>query len=270
MDTDKLIESLAPLAVSYGLRILGVLVLLWVASRIAAWFGRFLASRLENRGVEATLATFLGNLVKYLVLAAAVLSCLGVFGVETTSFAALIGAAGFAVGLAFQGTLSNFSAGVMLIVFRPFKVGDVINAAGQVGKVTDLGLFVTEIDTPDNRRIIVPNKEVASGVIENVSFHPTRRVDIDVGTGYSADLEKTREVLETVAKSLPGRLAEPEPQIVLTGLGDSTVDWQMRVWSQTGDYAVVREAGLVAVKKALDEAGIDIPYPQMVVHKNAA
>lgn len=266
LNLTKVVEDMMPQLVEYGLRVLGVLLLLWIASKVAAWLGEKLAARMEGRGVEKTVATFLGAMVRYLILAAAVLSCLSLFGVEATSFAALLGAAGLAVGLAFQGTLSNFAAGVMLLVFRPFKVDDVITAGGQTGKVVDLGLFVTALDTPDNRRIIVPNKAIADGVIENVTHHDIRRADVKVGVDYSADMQKTREVLEKAAQAVEGRLDDPGHQVVLTNLGDSALDWQVRIWCKTEDYFAVLEAGTVGVKKALDEAGIGIPFPQMDVH----
>ena len=177
-----------------------------------------------------------------------------------------MGAAGLAVGLAFQGTLANFSSGVMLLVFRPFKVGDVVNAAGVTGKVYETGMFSTTLDTPDNRRIILPNGTVFGSTIENVTHHDTRRVDVTIGVDYAADLDDTRQVLTNSISNIPDTLNEPESQIVLSELGASSVDWTIRIWSNTEDYWGVRETVLESVKKSLDAAGIGIPYPQLDVH----
>ena len=198
----------------------------------------------------------------------AVLSCLQIFGVDTTSFAAVIAAAGFAIGLALQGSLQNFSAGVMLLAFRPFKVGDVVNVAGQTGVIESIALFTTSMDTFDNRRIILPNSEIFGSTIENISFHPTRRADVDVGTAYDADIDKTWDLLKQVAESVEGRLPDKGPDVILMGLGDSSVNWQLRVWAPASDFFPLKQRLTRDVKVALDNAGISIPYPQMDVHHN--
>jgi small conductance mechanosensitive channel len=181
-----------------------------------------------------------------------------------------LAAAGFAVGLALQGTLANFSAGVMLLIFRPFKAGDVIDVAGVKGKVQEISLFTTELDTPDNRRLIVPNGSIFGSTIENVTFHPIRRVDVAVGTDYPADLNATRKVLEDAAASVQPQADGKEPQVYLSELGDSSIAWSVRVWTSTEDYWGVKEELTQKVKDALDEAGIGIPYPQMDVHMDGA
>ncbi|RLB61699.1 MAG: mechanosensitive ion channel family protein [Deltaproteobacteria bacterium] len=262
----SLLESLTPQLISYGMRIIGVLFVLWLAFKVANWLQRRITRGLKKKKFDETLSMFFGTLARWLIILGAVLACLGVFGIETTSFAALIGAAGLAVGLAFQGTLSNFSAGIMLLVFRPFKVGDLVNTAGQLGIVKEIGLFVTELDTLDYRHIIVPNSQVASGIIENISANDKRRVDIDVGVVYSADIDQTREVLEKAAKSVPGRDKDEGHQVMLKGLGGSSVDWQVRIWCKTDDYWDVWQATITAVKRELDAAGLGIPFPQMDVH----
>jgi small conductance mechanosensitive channel len=255
------------LVINNAVRVVGVLVVLWVAMRVARWLGDNVTDKLENREFDSALARFIGSFVRYGVTVAAVLSCMSVFGIETTSFAAIIGAAGLAVGLAFQGTLSNFAAGVMLLVFRPFKIGDVVNAGGTVGAITDLGLFATSFDTVDNRRIIVPNSAVAGGTIENVTFHPKRRVDIDVGASYDASITETREALERAITKVASRLKKSEDHMVfLAGLGGSSVDWQVRVWCKTDKYWDVWQETVQAIKEELDGASISIPYPNMEVH----
>lgn len=257
------------MGVTYATRVVGVLVLLFVANIVASWTRRLVVRALDKAKFDATLTKFFSNLARYTVLILAVLAALGVFGIETTSFAAVIGAAGLAVGLAFQGTLSNFSAGVMLLAFRPFKVGDVVTAGGTTGKVDSIELFTTRFITPDNRLFIVPNSAVFGGTIENVSAFDTRRVNVEVGTDYGADLQKTREVLEKVAGSVEGRIDEPASQVYLLQLGGSSIDWTVRVWCKSDDFWAVKERLTRDVKDALDAAGIGIPFPQQDVHLDA-
>jgi len=269
MDISKLIDTLTELGTTWGLRVVGVLVALLIAKIIAGWFKRSIKHSLERRNFDATLTRFFANSASYAILGGAVIGCLGVFGIETASFAAVIAAGGLAVGLAFQGTLSNFAAGVMLIVFRPFKVGDVIRVAGLVGSVEELELFTTEMTTPDNRRLIVPNSAIFGATIENITHHETRRVDVPVGTDYSADVDATREVLEAMAPKIEGALSDPAPQIFLSGLGGSSVDWQVRVWCKTSDYWDVLQRTIRDTKAALDGANIGIPFPQTDIHLDA-
>ena len=242
-------------------------VLLIIAVIFVAGWMRGLASKAMGKaGVEETLSRFIANLIRWAVLLLGALAILSTFGVDTTSFAAVLAALGFAVGMALSGTLGNFAAGVMLLVFRPFKVGDVITTGGTTGKVDAIELFSTTLDTPDNRRIIVPNGSVFGGEIENITFHDTRRVDVAVGTDYSADLDETRKVLEKSVEGIEGILPDPASQIYLVELGDSSIAWAVRVWSTTADYWGVRERVTRSVKVHLDQAGIGIPFPQMDVH----
>lgn len=245
---------------------IGVLVFVVAAFILAGWVRTLVTRALLKIKVEKTLAMFAGSLAKWGLLILAVVGCLGVFGVETTSFAAVIGASALAIGLGFQGSLSSLAAGVMLLIFRPFKADDVVSVAGQLGKVESISLFTTELDTFDNRRIVLPNSAVFGSTIENMTHHSTRRVDVAVGVEYSADLDRTREVLESAAKACPGRLDDPETQVVLQELGASSVDWSVRVWANTSDYWPVRQALTRQVKKALDDASLGIPFPQMDVH----
>jgi len=219
-----------------------------------------------RKRVDETLGRFVGKLVYYLVMVSALLGVLQYFGIGIASFAAVLAAAGFAIGLAFQGTLSNFAAGVMLLVFRPFKVGDFVNVAGQSGTVDEIGLFSTSMDTPDNRRLILPNSAVFGSVIENVSHHEIRRVDVAVGVDYTADIDRTRNVLAETAEAVHDQSTGKDLQIVLADLGASSVDWVVRVWVKSSDYWPKREALTESVKKSLDKAGIGIPFPQMDVH----
>ena len=260
------LEDIQQLVVTYVPSIVGVVALLVVAFIVAGWIGRIISRVLAKAKVEATLCKFFGNMSRWVVLIMAIIACLGVFGVETTSFAALIGAAGLAIGLAFQGSLSNLAAGVMLLLFRPFKVGDVVTISGHTGVIHEITLFTTQMDTFDNRRIILPNGCVFGSTIENITFNSTRRVDISVGVEYSADLDRTRTVLTEAAMGVAARLDDPPVQIILLNLGDSSIDWQVRIWTATETYWDVLDAGTRAVKMALDAAGIGIPFPQMDVH----
>jgi small conductance mechanosensitive channel len=246
------------------------IVLIVAVVFIAGWIKRLTTKACRKADVEETLARFLGNLVRYLVLFAGGITILGTLGIETTSFAAVLAAAGFAVGMALSGMLGNVAAGVMLLFFRPFKVGDVVSAGGVTGKVTELGLFTTAFDTPDNRRIIVPNGSVFGGTIENISHHDTRRVSVEVGTDYGADIDKTREILMATAKACTDVMADPEPAVVLAGLGGSSIDWSVRVWVHSADYWAVKDRLTRDVKYALDNASIGIPFPQMDVHLDGA
>lgn len=260
------LSQVTPLLIAYGTKIVGAIVFLLIAWIVAGWTKRTVIRRLESAEFDLTLGRFFASLSRWLVLVMALLACLGIFGVQTTSFAALIGAAGLAVGLAFQGTLSNFAAGIMLLVFRPFGIGDLVTVAGTTGKVVALELFTTSFDTADNRRIIIPNSLIFGETIENASYHPLRRVDVAVGADYNADVDRTREVLERAAASVEGSLETPAPQVFLKELGGSSVDWVIRIWCRSPEYWAVHEATVRAVKRHLDEAGIGIPFPQMDVH----
>ncbi|MBT5711674.1 mechanosensitive ion channel, partial [Candidatus Poribacteria bacterium] len=224
------LNALMPLIASYAAKVLGVLVLFFVSFRVAAWARRVVTSKTERAGVESTLAQFFGAATRWVVLLLSFVAILGVFDVPVTSFAAVIGGAALAIGLAFQGSLSNIASGVMLLVFRPFKVGDVVSVGGITAKVAEIELFSTTMDTPDNRRMILPNSSVFGSTIENVTFHPVRRVDVSVGVEYSAAIDRTREVLEQSIVDVPGQDDERESQILLVDLGDSSVNWQVRVW----------------------------------------
>ncbi len=263
-------DNTKQMILDYSINAIGALAVLFIGWIVAGMVGGVVRKTCDKAKVDLTLGKFFAKATRWIILLMVVLACLGMFGVETTSFAAVLAAAGFAVGMALQGTLSNFAAGVMLLIFRPFKVGDVVSVAGHTGKVNEIELFTTTMDTPDNRRLILPNGAIFGASIENVTFHDKRRVDVAVGVDYSADIDKTRAVLTEAATSVAGRLQEEAPVVVLVELGASSVDWSVRVWSQTADYFAVKEALTEAVKKSLDQAGIGIPFPQMDVHVDGA
>lgn len=249
---------------AYLVPIVGVVIAFFVGKWVAGVISNLIAKSMRRSEIDETLTKFAANMIRYGIITLVVIACLGVFGIETTSFAAVIGAMGLAIGLAFQGTLSNISAGVMLIIFRPFDVGDFVTVAGVSGLVTEIGLFTVAMDTLDNRRVILPNSKVFGDTIENVTHNDKRRVDIDVGCDYTADIDQTRSVLEAAVKDIEGTV-DPA-QIFLVSLGASSVDWQVRVWCKTDDYWGMHERVIRAVKYGLDAANIGIPYPQMDVH----
>jgi len=251
---------------SVGQRVLLAVILIIAVFIAAGWARKIVGKAVRKAEVEETLARFLANIARYAVLVAGAVAILGTLGVETASFAAVLAAAGFAIGMALSGTLGNVAAGVMLLFFRPMRVGDVVNAAGVTGKIFEIGLFATSFDTPDNRRIIVPNSALFDGTIENISYHKTRRVAVAVGTDYSADIDTTRQVLLKAATSCKSVHTDPAPAVVLTGLGGSSIDWSVRVWVDAKDFWDVTDQLNRDVKYALDEAGIGIPYPQMDIH----
>ncbi len=267
-DAANWIADNTDLIIAYTVKAVGALLILLIGYIIAAWLSRLTLSAMGRAKLDITLGKFFAKLVRWGVLALVFLGVLGFFGVETASFAVVLGAAGLAIGLAFQGTLSNFASGVMLLTFRPFKVGDVVNAGGVLGKVDEIELFTTRIDTFDNRRFILPNSSIFGATIENISHHPIRRVDVNVGVAYDADIDQTREVLRSAIDSLDTVLADPEPAVALLELGGSSVDWVCRAWVNAADFWPTKDALTRAVKMKLDAADISIPFPQMDVHLN--
>ncbi len=260
------IGALEEHVVPWAMQIVGALLALFVGWLIAGWAGRKVRRVVAKRELDATLGNFFANMVRYLIIVGVVLGVLGVFGINTSSFAAVIAAAGLAIGLAFQGTLSNFAAGVMLLVFRPIKVGDYVEIGSESGTVVEVELFTCELKTPDAKKKIVPNSQIWGTAITNYSTYSERRVGVDVGTDYGADTDEVRAILQKVAENVEGGLSEPAPAVFLKALGGSSVDWQVRVWCKTEDFWAVHERTVRDVKKALDEAGVGIPFPQMDVH----
>ena len=262
----QVIDKLAVFAAEYGLKLIGAVVIL-IAGKIVAGLARKLIAKLLNRAkTDPTIVSFAGNLVYFVILVFTVVAALGNLGVQMTSFIAIIGAAGLAVGFALQGSLANFAAGILILLFRPFKVGDVITAAGVTGSVKEIQIFETIIATPDNIRITIPNGKIYGDVIKNVTAYDTRRVDITVGIGYSSSLKKAQEILEGLLKADQRILADPAPQVAVAELADSSVNFVVRPWVKKEDYWAVKFDLTRKVKLAFDEAGIEIPFPQQVVH----
>ncbi|MCF8480300.1 MAG: mechanosensitive ion channel [Rhodospirillum sp.] len=251
----------------YGLSVLGAILILVIGWIAAGWLSRAADKGLSRaKRMDETLRGFLSSSVKYLILAFTIIAVLNRFGVETTSFVAILGATGLAIGLALQGTLSNVAAGVMLLFFRPFKVGDYIDADGIAGSVKKTTLFITEMATPDNVMMVVPNSRLWGVPIHNYSTNPTRRLDLTVGIGYGDDMDKAQAALLALVEADARILKDPAPLTAITNLGDSAVDVMVRFWCAAGDYWAVKFDLTKAIKVMMDAQGISIPYPQRDVH----
>ncbi len=244
------------------LALLILIVGFWIAGRVGAMV-RGIGKQHEK--LDNTLFNFLGSLARYIVLAFVIIAVLNRFGVETTSIVALLGAAGLAVGLALQGAMSNLAAGVMLMVFRPYKVGDFIDAAGNFGNVEEISLFTTVLRTFDHQQIIIPNGKIWGEQIVNHSHHEVRGVELTFGVSYDTDIDKARDVIKKVFKDHPLILDDPEPVVVVSTLNDSSVDFAVRPFVKGEHWFDVRFTVPELVKKALDEAGIEIPFPHQKV-----
>jgi small conductance mechanosensitive channel len=259
-------DEWAFLAAYYGMRALFVIILMTLAWTASAWASSALRAALASVKFDETLSIFLAKLLRWAILLLVGMTCLSYFGVETTGFAAVIGAAGLAIGLAFQGTLSNFAAGAMLLIFRPYKVGDSVVVAGNWGTVAEIELFTTSLDTGDNRRIIIPNSSIFGAVIENHTANPFRRAEVLVGTNYAADIDATRAALNRAVTSVSLLTFDRKPEVALLDLGASSVNWAVRGWAKREALGDARQALIRAVKNELDRAGIGIPYPQLEIH----
>ena len=260
------INENSDLIIHYILQGILAIAILFVGVKVAKFFAKLTEKTFEKRKIDKTVAGFISNIVYALVFAATVLMALSQVGIETTSFVAILGAAGLAVGLALQGSLSNFASGVLIIVLRPFKSGDYIEVGGQSGSVERIEIFATELRTPDNKVIIMPNSAIMSGAIVNYSRQKTRRVDLVIGVGYDADLKRAKAVLQSVLDKDSRILKDPEYTVAVSELADSSVNFVVRPWVKTEDYWPTYFDLVENIKIALDEANIAIPYPQMDVH----
>lgn len=236
----------------------------WIASK---WAYRICLRVARRSQLDEALARFLAAICQYAVLAIAVIAALGKVGIQTTSLVALLGAAGLAVGLALQGNLSHFASGVMLLLFRPFTLGDRVTIGGSSGVVKDIGLFATSMNTASNERVIIPNGSITSSAIVNHTVLGTLRAGIGVGVAYGSDLPRVMEVLVEACKSVPEVLEDPAPAVVLTGFGASSIDFEVRPWATSSDFVNMQNSVRIAIFDALEAAGVEIPFDQIVVHR---
>ena len=260
------VDTLVTLVSTWGVRVLGALAVLiigrWIAGRIRSGVAR----ALERAKVDQSLVPFVSGMAYYVALAVVVIAVLNLFGIETTSLIAVLGAAGLAVGLALQGTLSNFSSGVMLLIFRPFSVGHYVEAGGTAGSVIEIGIFSTVLHTPDNVKIVVPNSKIFGDTIKNYSANETRRNDLTIGISYADDIGRAMEIVKNVIGADARVLQDPEPTIFVANLGDSSVDIGVRVWCAGSEYWPLRFDLTRRLKEEIEKGGCSIPFPQRDVH----
>ncbi len=273
MDTDAMSEgmqgAMSPaieMLSSWGLNVVGAIALLIVGRITATWVRRSITKALTKAGTDASLIPFFASMAYYVVLAVVLIAVLNLFGIETTSLIAVFGAAGLAVGLALQGTLSNFAAGVMLLIFRPIRVGDFVEVAGQAGTVTEITIFSTLLNTSDNVRITIPNAQVYGDTVKNYSFNDTRRIDLIMGIGYGDNIGTAVSIIERVISSDERTLRDPAPTVAVAELADSSVNLVVRPWCKKEDYWGLRCDLTRKLKEELEAGGCNIPYPQTDVH----
>ena len=252
--------------VQWGKNLVIALLIVWIGRIVIGFVVRSLRKLMQRQDVDRTLETFICNLVRMALTIVVVIAAIGALGIETTSFIAIFGAAGLAVGLALQGSLSNFAAGVLIVLFRPYRVGDFVEVAGISGAVEQVQILTTVLCTGDNKQIVVPNSQVMNSIITNYSVKDTRRVDMVVGVGYDDDLDKVRETLEELVAADDRILKDPAPKIAVSELADSSVNIVVRPWVRTADYWDVHFDLTEAIKKRFDREGISFPYPQQDVH----
>jgi len=264
---EQTLERLYALFIQYGLKLLMAIVVLVIGLWVIKAITRGLVKLMKKRDVNESLIPFLKSLTNILLKAMLIISVMGMVGIEMTSFIAVLGAAGLAVGLALQGTLQNFAGGVMILLFKPYQVGDFIEAQGFMGTVKEIQIFTTVLSTPDNRKVIIPNSPLATNSITNFSAMPTRRIDFSFGIAYDDDIDKAKEILLKMANEDARTLKEDNPPVVMVEeLGDSSVNLKLRVWVKSEDYWDLFFDIVEGGKKRFDKAGISIPFPQRDVH----
>jgi len=263
---EQLQDAWLPLMLQYGSQLLLALVTLLVGWWIVARITRATLGLMEKRNVDRTLHGFVGNLLGIGLKVLLLISVAGMVGVQTTSFIAVLGAAGLAIGLALQGSLANFAGGVLILFLRPFKAGEYIEAQGVAGTVDTISIFHTVLKTPDNKTVIVPNGSLSNGNIINYSRQPTRRVDINIGIDYGDDVKQARSLLLALAQADQRVLKDPEPVVWLVSLGDNSVNLSLRMWARTEDFWGVFWDIQEQAKESFDANGITIPFPQRTVH----
>ena len=259
-------EMLSTTGVDFAINLVTAIVIFFIGRLVVRLLVRALRKVMQRQEVDKTLETFVCNLASMVLLVFVIIAAISALGIQTASFIAVLGAAGLAVGLALQGSLSNFAAGVLIVLFRPYKVGDWVEAAGISGAVEEVQILTTVLKTGDNKRVIVPNSQIMDAIITNYSANDTRRVDMVVGVSYSDDLDKVRATIEELIAADDRILDEPAPTIAVSELADSSVNFVVRPWVATADYWGVMFDLTEAIKKRFDREGISIPFPQQDVH----
>ena len=265
---EKYIDQIWEMGVAYAPKVIGAILTLIIGLWIIGWIVRLIDRTMGKRGVDETVRPFLKSLVNVGLKVMLLFTVAGMFGIETTSFVAIFGAMAFAIGMALQGSLGHFASGVMLLIFKPYKVGDLVDLGGNVGTVDEIQIFNTVLITPDNKKVIVPNGVVTSGVITNISGQGEIRVDMTYGIGYTDDIDKARATMRDVAMSCPQVLKDKPVDVFVSELADSSVNFAVRPWSKSEHYWDVYFYMHENIKKAFDKDGISIPFPQMDIHNN--
>ena len=261
---EKYFDNLKKLVIEYTPKILVALAILIIGLLVIKLVIKVAKKAMAKSGIDVTLQKFLGNLIGWALKILLIIAVISKLGVETTSFAAIIAAAGLAVGLALQGSLANFAGGILIMIFKPFKLGDFIEAQGESGTVKEIEIFTTKLNTTDNKEIIIPNGTLSNGNIVNYSTEATRRVDFTFGVGYDSDIKKTKDILYGILDEHPLVLKTPVAAVNLSELGDSSLNFFTRGWVKKEDYWTVKFEVMEQAKEAFDKAGIDIPYPHRV------
>lgn len=263
---DTFMQYLLGLVKTYGPQVVLALVTLVIGFSLVNMFSKVVKKAMEKKEFDKSLSTFLVSLIRISLKVMVLISVAGMVGIQTTSFIAILGAAGLAVGLALKGSLENFAGSVLILVFKPFRVGHVIEVDGRMGEVKDIQIFSTVIRTVDNKTVIIPNGGLASGTIINLSTEPIRRIDLKFGIGYDDDLKKAKDILKEIITSDTRVLTEPAPNVAVSELGDSSVNFVFRPWVKTEDYWAVYFDMVEKVKLTFDKEGISIPFPQQDIH----
>ena len=250
----------------YGMKIVVALIIFFVGKMVAKWISQLAQSAMIKKQVDPALQHFVSSLVYFSLLAFVVIAALAQIGIQTASFIAVVGAAGLAIGLALQGSLANFAAGFLILLLRPFRIGDYVEIAGTAGTVDKIMIFNTELTTPDNKKIIIPNGRITADNIVNYSANDTRRVDLVMGISYGDDIDKAKQVINDVLAADERVLKDPEPTVKVAELADSSVNIIVRPWAKTGDYWGLYWDLTETLKKRFDQEGISIPFPQRDVH----
>ena len=266
IDFEGIIQQTSSLAVTYGLKLILALFVLWIGWKACNFIAKGLTKLFQKTTLDEALETFLLSLASTALKILLIITCIGIAGFPTSSFIAVLGAAGLAVGMALSGTLQNFAGGVLILFLKPFKIGDVIETGGQTGKVKNIQIFNTIINTPDNKRVILPNGPVSTSTLVNYSSESTRRVELVFGISYDDDIDKAKALLAKIIHADKRVLQSPEPLIAVHTLGASSVDIIVRVWGNSDDYWPLTFDLTETVKKAFDEASISFPYPQTDIH----
>jgi small conductance mechanosensitive channel len=266
MDFSNLLAKVYELLTIYGLRVIGAIVIFVVGRWVAKGVSKVIRRVMTKSKTDETLVSFVTNLSYVALLAFVIIAALNRLGIQTASFIAVLGAAGLAIGLALQGSLGNFAAGVLMIIFKPFKVGDFIEGAGTAGVVEEIQIFTTQLKTPDNKTIIVPNAKMTADNITNFNVKGTRRVDFVFGIGYDDDIDKARSIIKEIIDQDERVLKDQEPVIVVSELADSSVNFTVRAWTSSGDYWSFYFDTMEKVKKQFDAQEISIPFPQRDIH----